>query len=261
MVRALRDFRYIAWIFAAVFFIAAVLPVGKLGGTGNFDKVLHFTGFYFLMIFFLQGYRNKSWLTMLLISLTIGFFVEIVQAGIPYRSFSLYDFLADAFGAICGYISYRLIGDVNIELVGTFGFIGKIPVGPGTIASCVFILAIHLLNFTNQSVALFTITATIVGVWVSSYLEEKWGDDPSQVVIDEVVGVGFAILLHRFTIPILLSGFFLFRFFDIVKPWPIKYFEKLPSGIGVMADDIVAGIMANILLTFLSSGLINISGI
>jgi 4-amino-4-deoxy-L-arabinose transferase-like glycosyltransferase len=60
-------------------FIAAILPVGKLGGTGNFDKVLHFAGFYFLMIFFLQGYRERSWLMMLLISLGIGFLVEVVQ--------------------------------------------------------------------------------------------------------------------------------------------------------------------------------------
>ncbi len=261
MARALRDFRYIAWIFAAVFFIAAIIPVGNLGGTGNFDKVLHFIGFYFLIIFFLHGYQNRSWITMLIISLGIGFLVEVVQAGIPYRTFSLYDFLADAVGAVCGYISYKLIGDVNIELIGTFGFIGKIPIGPGTIASFIFILLVHHFKFTNEFVTLFIVTASIVGVWVSSYLEEKWGEDPSEVVIDEVVGVGFAILFHKFTFPVLLSGFLFFRFFDIVKPWPIKYFEKLPSGIGVMSDDIVAGIMANILLTFLSSGLINISGI
>ena len=75
------------------------------------------------------------------------------------------------------------------------------------------------------------------------------------------MGVGTAIIFHKFTLPVLLTGFVFFRFFDIVKPWPIKYFENLPSGLGIMADDIVAGLLANILLTFLLSGLINISGI
>ena len=260
MTKILKDFRYIAWIFAFIFFVSAVVPAGHLASVNNFDKLLHFTGFFFLMVFFMKGYE-KNWLKMLIVTLAIGFFVEIVQAFIPYRTFSMEDFLADAVGAVTGYLAFRFTGDLTIDFVGTFGFIGKIPVGPGTIASFVFVLLIYYLKLSESFVGLFLISATIVGVWVSSYLEDKWGDDPKSVVIDEVVGVGTAIIFHRFTLPVLLTGFVFFRFFDIVKPWPIKYFENLPSGLGIMADDIVAGLLANILLTFLLSGLINISGI
>ncbi len=262
MIRVLKDFRYIAWIFAFLFFIAATLPVGDISGAHGFDKILHFVGFFYLMVFFLRGYTENSWFKMLMITILIGLSVEIVQAFIPYRSFSFYDFLADSSGAILGYLSYRFFGDLSIDAIGTFLFIGKIPFGPGTLASLTFILAIYYLQLSPRFVAMFLITATIVGVWVSSYFQDKSGsEDPAQVVIDEVVGVGVAVLFHNFSLPVLISGFILFRFFDILKPWPIKNFERLPGGIGIMADDIVAGVMANILLTFLSHGLIYISGI
>ena len=260
MTKILKDFRYIAWIFAVIFSISAIIPVGHLASINDFDKFLHFTGFFFLMVFFMKGYQ-ENWLKMLILTLSIGLFVEIVQALIPYRMFSVEDFLADAFGAGSGYVAFRLTGDLAIDFIGTFGFVGKIPVGPGTIASLVFVLLIYYLKLSESFVILFLVASTIVGIWVSSYLEEKWGEDPKSVVIDEVVGVGTAVIFHKFTLPILLTGFVFFRFFDIAKPWPIKYFENLPSGIGIMADDIVAGILANILLTFLLSGLINIGGI
>ncbi len=262
MTRVLRDFRYIAWIFAFLFFVAATLPVGDVSGAHGFDKVLHFVGFFYLMVFFLRGYRENTWYKMLVLTILIGLLVEIVQAFLPYRSFSLYDFLADFLGAVSGYLSYRFLGDLPIDAVGTFLFIGKIPVGPGTIASFVFVMAVYNLELSSRFVAIFLVTATIVGIWVSSYFQDKSEDeDPRQVVIDEVVGVGVAIMFHKFTLPVLLLGFVFFRFFDIVKPWPIRSFEKLPGGIGIMADDIVAGVMANILLTFLGHGLIYIGGI
>lgn len=260
MTRIFRDFRYIAWLFALIFVVSAILPLEDLANVNNFDKILHFSGFFFLMIFFMKGYR-KNWLQMLILTLSIGLLVEVVQVLIPYRTFSPEDFLADAVGAILGFLSFRFTGDLAIDFIGTFGFIGKIPVGPGTLASLIFVFLIYYFKFSENFLLLFLITSTVVGIWVSSYLEEKWGDDPSSVVIDEVAGVTAAVVFHSVTLPVLFTGFLLFRFFDIVKPWPIKHLEKLPSGVGIMADDVVAGILANILLTFLSSGLINIGGV
>ncbi len=262
MTRVIKDFRYIAWIFALMFFVAATLPVGDVSSARDFDKILHFTGFFYLMVFFLKGYKESAWYKMLVLTILIGLLVEIVQAFLPYRSFSLYDFLADALGAVSGYLSFRFLGDLTIDAVGTFLFIGKIPIGPGTIAGFIFVAAIHFLELSSSFVFTFILTATIVGVWVSSYYQEKSKkEDPGEIVIDEVVGTGIAVMFHSFTPQVLLLGFFFFRFFDIVKPWPVKTFERLPGGIGIMADDIVAGVMANILLTFLSHGLINISGV
>ncbi len=98
---------------------------------------------------------------------------------------------------------------------------------------------------------LFAVALTAVGVWAASHTETLSGKkDPSKVVIDEVAGQFIALLAVPFMIDpawwSLILAFILFRFFDIVKPYPARRLESLESGLGIMADDVVAGVYAGI---------------
>ncbi len=86
-------------------------------------------------------------------------------------------------------------------------------------------------------------------------MEEAEGKDPGKVVIDEVVGQGVALLLVPHQILYYGIAFILFRIFDIWKPVPVKQLEHLPSGWGIMADDVMAGIYANVIIQFILFGL------
>jgi phosphatidylglycerophosphatase A len=97
------------------------------------------------------------------------------------------------------------------------------------------------------------VLVTVVGVWAASIAEkESATKDPSSVVIDELAGM----LLSFYLIPLswigLLLGFLVFRLLDIVKPFPCRQAERLPGGLGIMADDIIAGLYTNILLRIAS---------
>jgi phosphatidylglycerophosphatase A len=128
------------------------------------------------------------------------------------------------------------------------GYLGK---GVGTIAAFFGCICWYLL-FGNQPMIipsiLLTIAVTALGIWSGNKVEPLWGKDHSRVVIDEVAGMFISILFVPVTIPYVLAGFVLFRFFDIAKPLLIRRLEALPGGWGVMADDILAGVYANIVL-------------
>ena len=93
-----------------------------------------------------------------------------------------------------------------------------------------------------------TIVVTLLGVYVSNKVEPDWGEDSSRVVIDEVAGMLIAVVFVPMNIYCLIGGLILFRFFDIVKPLGIRKMEALPSGTGVMMDDVLAGVYSNILV-------------
>jgi phosphatidylglycerophosphatase A len=141
--------------------------------------------------------------------------------------------------------------NVNKIIASIFG-IGFLK-GGGTYAAIVTCGFIYLLW---QSPALqnpwylfiITIAVTLLGVYVSNKVEPDWGEDSSRVVIDEVAGMLIAVLFIPANIYFLLAGLILFRFFDIVKPLGIRKMEALPSGTGVMMDDVLAGVYSNILL-------------
>ncbi|SHN36724.1 phosphatidylglycerophosphatase A [Mucilaginibacter sp. OK098] len=125
--------------------------------------------------------------------------------------------------------------------------------GGGTYAALVTCGGIWLLwqspAFQNPLYLLaITIVITLLGVYVSNKVEPDWGEDSSRVVIDEVAGMLISVLFIPANIYFLLAGFILFRFFDIVKPLYIRKMEALPSGTGVMMDDVLAGVYSNILL-------------
>ncbi len=131
---------------------------------------------------------------------------------------------------------------------------GFSPVAPGTAGTLVGLLLYHFFFpdvGANLSQFLFVILSIVVAIYVSNWLANAEGaKDPQIVVIDEIVGL-FTTFLWLPCYPdwiVLVLGFVLFRIFDIWKPWPIKKFEALPGGFGIVLDDIVAGIFANILL-------------
>ncbi len=123
--------------------------------------------------------------------------------------------------------------------------------GGGSIAAAVTVLVwFGFQSISNIQVYFLpvTILITILGIWVSNKVEADWGKDSNKVVIDEVAGMCISLLFITPTIVNLLIGFVLFRFFDIAKPLLIRKAEALPGGWGVMADDVLAGLYANILL-------------
>lgn len=129
------------------------------------------------------------------------------------------------------------------ELFSTLLGLGNFSPMPGTIASiAAFIL--YLLLTPSWWVILLLFVA---GVYCSGiYSREKDRGDPSEVVIDELVGTWIAM----YSLPpgLVLPALFLFRIIDILKPFPVNISEKLPGGLGIMADDAVGGIMTNLIL-------------
>ncbi len=123
--------------------------------------------------------------------------------------------------------------------------------GGGTIAAAVTCCIIWLLWANGISPNLFLaagLIVTLVGVYVGNKVEPYWGKDSYRVVIDEVAGMWIAVLFISPSLPLLIAGFILFRFFDIVKPLYIRRMEAFKGGWGVMADDVLAGVYANIVL-------------
>ena len=140
-------------------------------------------------------------------------------------------------------------------VIATAGGAGFAPKAPGTAGSIVGVL-IYLLMQRLQAGAYYPhviIFFFIVGIWASSRVENLWGHDSSRIVIDEVVGqmITFGIAAFGFQLSAfhIFLGFGLFRLFDIVKPFPIRYLERFKGGIGVVADDVGAGIYALVVLT------------
>jgi phosphatidylglycerophosphatase A len=133
---------------------------------------------------------------------------------------------------------------------------GYSPFAPGTMGAIVGCLALWLfekynLISTTTTPVLFIgliVITTILGIIATDKLEADWGKDPSKVVLDEVIGMWITMMFVPFSLLNVLIGFGLFRFFDIAKPLGIRKLESLKGGVGVMADDILAGIYANIVL-------------
>lgn len=137
--------------------------------------------------------------------------------------------------------------------VTCFGF-GLAPKAPGTFGSVFGLLFVLILSFFPWFVYFWTtIIYCVLGLWaVGIYLGGAQNADPKEVVIDEAIGILMAFLLVPISFFSLVIGFLLFRFFDILKPPPISFFDKkIPGTTGVMADDIVAGFIVNMIFHFL----------
>ncbi len=121
--------------------------------------------------------------------------------------------------------------------------------GGGTIAAAITAIGWYLLMPEHAGIQLLlTIFVCLIGVWVSDETALSWGKDSNRVVIDEVFGMMITLLLLPLSVPVVIGGFVLFRFFDIVKPLGIRRAEQIPGGWGVMADDLLAGVCANLVM-------------
>jgi phosphatidylglycerophosphatase A len=132
----------------------------------------------------------------------------------------------------------------------TAGGVGYVPVGPGTAGSALGV-GLYLLTRSWPSNAQIAILVVIVvaGIWAGTHVARHFKqEDPGLVVIDEVAGQLLMLLLLDVNFAGAAVGFLLFRGLDIVKPWPARRFEALPGGVGIMADDLMAGVYGWLLL-------------
>ena len=133
------------------------------------------------------------------------------------------------------------------EWIGTVFYLGKLPLAPGTWTSLVATIVWYFIfkDLNVYFLPMITFLLFILGIISSNIIiADSKEHDPSKIVIDEWVGQWLAFTLLPVTIQTGLIGFLAFRFFDILKPGPVKKMERLPKGLGVMADDVMAGILA-----------------
>lgn len=137
--------------------------------------------------------------------------------------------------------------------IGTFGFAGLSPISSGTVGSFVALILYYIFPPLQHPVSLIIacVIVLILGTKASDVIERALNvQDPGIVVIDEVLGQWVALLFippeYNHIASIVFIAFLLFRLFDIVKVPPARYFERRPGGLGIMLDDVVAGIYANI---------------
>ena len=129
--------------------------------------------------------------------------------------------------------------------VASVGGAGYAPIASGTVGSLVAAIALWLIPFSPTALLATLVVVTIVGVWAGSRVERALGaKDPGVIVIDEVAGMFLAVLFLPRTLPVLVSAFFLFRLFDIWKPYPARQIQEFHGGLGVMLDDLIAGAYA-----------------
>ena len=147
------------------------------------------------------------------------------------------------------------MGDKIILFIATGFGLGRVPVAPGTFGTLAGLPFIGIMTwlgtgFGPGTSALFLVGFLLVSVWVAHQAERLLGEkDPGAVVIDEMAGFCTAMTLVPVNIATLAIGFAAFRLFDIVKPLPVRWFEQnFSGGAGIVLDDIMAGVLAAVLL-------------
>lgn len=135
--------------------------------------------------------------------------------------------------------------------ISTFGYVGYAPVAPGTFGSAAGLAVFYAVRGAESAAVEIGVILALfaIGIWAGTHAEHHFGGvDPGPIVLDEVVGMLITLCL----LPVNFSGaivaFVVFRVLDVVKPFPSARFEKLPGGLGVMADDGMAAIYGNLLM-------------
>ncbi|MDZ7363157.1 MAG: phosphatidylglycerophosphatase A [candidate division KSB1 bacterium] len=145
------------------------------------------------------------------------------------------------------------------RVLATAGFIGYSPVAPGTMgslaAALVFFLVRSYLSTWPFAAGLLILFA--LAIWSSQQMvaresRDSGKIDPQEIVIDEVAGMMVTLAFVPLNLKTIGLGFLLFRIFDVTKPFPARRAEKLPGGWGIVMDDVVAGIYANVVLRFIT---------
>jgi phosphatidylglycerophosphatase A len=137
-----------------------------------------------------------------------------------------------------------------LKNIATLGFVGYLPVAPGTWGSLVSAVFVAFLDPSSAVQAILIVTGFVIGTISSTVAERVIGQtDSGHIVIDEFIGFLVSVVYLPQTYGYLIAAFFLFRFFDILKPFPIRQAERsLKGGFGIMTDDVLAGIYTNAIL-------------
>ena len=138
-----------------------------------------------------------------------------------------------------------LIIDKAGWLAGTAAGVGLFPLAPATAASLMAVVVYWALPVGGDSPAFLGLVGAslLVGPWACGSLASGDDPDPRRAVWDEVAGMWLTCLFLPKTLLWLAAAFLLFRALDVIKPWPIRQYERLPGGYGIMADDVAAGVL------------------
>ncbi len=134
--------------------------------------------------------------------------------------------------------------------LASVGGAGWSPVAPGTAGSLVALVLYWFIPWLHdwRIAAVAIVLVVAIGIPAATAMERWRGPDPSAVVLDELAGQWLTLLLIPLTWKTALAGFLLFRILDIVKLPPARQFDAMPGGVGIMLDDVAAGVQANIIL-------------
>jgi phosphatidylglycerophosphatase A len=138
--------------------------------------------------------------------------------------------------------------------LATAGYTGYFPLAPGTVGSAVGLVVYLLVWWSGSPIVEVALIVGLfaAGVWAGTIAERYFGGiDPGPIVLDEVVGMLITLAFIPVNAYGAVAGFFIFRVFDVIKPFPAGRMEKLHGGLGVMADDAMAAIYGNITLRIL----------
>lgn len=140
-----------------------------------------------------------------------------------------------------------------VMFFATGGYIGRIPIAPGTFGSLIGIPIAYAFSLMGTPTAFSAVVLiTVAAVWIAHLAEKQLKQkDPGCIVIDEIAGMCVALVGIPFSWVAGLAGFFIFRVFDVLKPPPIRQLDRhLSGGWGIVLDDVAAGAMTNIILRF-----------
>lgn len=141
------------------------------------------------------------------------------------------------------------ISKITIKTLSSFFYIGRLPFIPGTFGSVAGVALYYLVKDNIYIYASFTLFLIVLGLLISGQTERMLGEkDASCIVIDEVSGMLLSLMLIPYDIKLVIMAFCLFRILDALKPYPAGPLQDLKGSIGIMGDDIVAGLYTNIIL-------------
>ncbi|MFC1546250.1 phosphatidylglycerophosphatase A [bacterium] len=134
-----------------------------------------------------------------------------------------------------------------IKILNSVFYIGHIPYAPGTCASVAAYILYWFFPYKGYVLFFMLVLLSVLGVWLTGLGEDVYENhDDKRIVLDEFIGAGFALLFMPQNWVFYILSFSLFRLFDILKPIGIKKTQNLKKGLGIIADDVAAGISANI---------------
>jgi phosphatidylglycerophosphatase A len=135
------------------------------------------------------------------------------------------------------------------KLIGSGFYTGYIPFASGTWGSLAALIIYLIPGFEKPIVIIPAIIVFIIlGIFTGNKFDVIYGKDPAECTVDEVVGMWISLLFLPKTFLVVTAAFFLWRIFDIIKPSPARQAENLPGGLGIMMDDIIAGLYSLLLL-------------